>query len=213
MKVHERRAEERNQLELLQAELQGIQVLSDEEEGNLQNALKDKRSLEAELEGRVEGLRKAALWLDRVAALEREITELDRLLLDFAERRRGLCAGIDPVGEIPQGSRSGRRLPGVAALRIQQVNETGELAGAAATLPGKEKACADTLNLKQAAEAGLTEARTRQVAEAEVLKKVRELDARLGEQKKQVEEKVKAIGDVERQGRSLQATSNISNGR
>ncbi|MEK7828139.1 MAG: AAA family ATPase, partial [Thermodesulfobacteriota bacterium] len=69
MKVHERRAEERNQLELLQAELQGIQVLSDEEEGNLQNALKEKRSREAELEGRVEGLRKAALWLDRVAAL------------------------------------------------------------------------------------------------------------------------------------------------
>lgn len=207
MKVHERRAEERNQLELLQAELQGIQVLSDEEEGNLQNALKEKRSREAELEGRVEGLRKAALWLDRMAALEGEVTELDRLLLDFAERRQAFA----PESIQLEKSRKALGLEGdyrgVAALRIQQVNETGELAGAAATLPGKEKACADTLNLKQAAEAGLTEARSRQVAEAEVLKKVRELDARLGEQKKQVEEKVKAIGDVERQGREF--TSNI----
>ncbi len=72
-------------------------------------------------------------------------------------------------------------------------------------LPEKEKGCADALTLKQAAEVGLNEARTRQTAEAGVLKKVRELDARLGEQKKQVEDKVKAIGEAERQGRGYQS--------
>ncbi len=112
MKVHERRTEERDHLELLQAELKGIQVLSAEEERELQTGLKEKRSREAELESRVEGLRKAALWLDRVAALERETRGTGREAAGFREAPAGVCAGIDPAGKIPQGPRPGRRLPG-----------------------------------------------------------------------------------------------------
>ena len=206
MKVHERRTEERDKLELLQAELKGIQVLSVEEEGELQTGLKEKRSREAELEGRVESLRKAALWLDRVAALEGEITILDEGLLDFEKRRQAFA----PESIKLEKSRKALGLEGdyrgVVTLRSQQDDETKELNGALAMLPEKKKGCADALTLKQAAEIGLNEARTRQIAEAEVLKKVRDLDARLGEQKKQVEEKVKAIGEAERQGRGYQGS-------
>jgi len=205
MKVHERRAEEHSQLELLQAELQGIQVLSDEEERELQTALKEKRSRETELEGRVEGLRKAAIWLDRMAALERELTELDGKLLDFEKRRQAFAPECSKLEKSRKALGLEGDYRGVAALRVQQIHEIGELAGAAATRPGKEKACSAALNLKQAAEAGLADVRSRQAAEAEVLKKVRELDARLGEQKKQVEEKVKAIGDSERQRREFKS--------
>jgi exonuclease SbcC len=205
MKVHERRAEERNLLDLLQAEFQGIRVLGAGEEGNLQTALKEKRSREAELEGRVEGLRNASLWLERVAALEGEITELDKLLLDFAERRLAFA----PESIRLEKSRRALGLEGdyrgVAALRVQQQGEIRELAGAGAALPGKEGSCAAALKLKQAAETGLNEARTRQAAAAEVIKKVRDLDARLGEQKRQVEEKGKAIGEIERQGRGYRS--------
>jgi len=205
MKVHERRTEERDKLELLQAELKGIQVLSAEEEGALQTGLKEKRSREAELEGRVESLRKAAFWLDRVAALEREIAELDGKLLDFEKRRQAFA----PESIKLEKSRKALGLEGdyrgVVTLRSQQDDETKELDGALAMLPEKEKGCAAALILKQAAEVGLNEARTRQIAEAEVLKKVRDLDARLGEQKKQVEEKVKAIGEAERQGRGFKS--------
>jgi exonuclease SbcC len=205
MKVHERRTEERDHLERLQAELKGIQVLSAEEEGELQTGLKEKRSREAELECRVESLRKAALWLDRVAALERETTELDGKLLDFEERRQAFA----PEAVKLEKSRKALGLEGdyrgVVALRSQQHDETKELAGALAMLPEKEKGCAAALTLKRAAEAGMNEVRTRQIAEAGVIKKVRELDARLSEQKKQVEEKVKAIGEAERQGRGFQS--------
>jgi DNA repair protein SbcC/Rad50 len=205
MKVHERRAEERNHLELLQAEFKGIQVLSEGGEGDLQTALKEKRSREAELEGRVEGLREAVLWLDRVAVLEREITELDRLLLDFEERRQAFA----PESIRLEKSRKAFGLEGdyrgISALRVQQEGETRELAGAGAALPEKERACAAALILKQAAETVLNEVRTRQVAEAELLKKVRDLDARLGEQKKQVEEKARAIGETRRHGKGYQS--------
>jgi len=205
MKVHERRTEERDNLELLQAELKGMQVLSAEEEGELQTGLKEKRSREAELESRVESLRRAVLWLDCVAALERETTELDGKLLDFEKRRQAFA----PESIRLEKSRKALGLEGdyrgVVALRSQQDNETKELDGALAMLPEKEKGCADALTLKQAAEVGLNEARTRQIAEAGVIKKVRELDARLSEQKKQVEEKARAIGEAERQGRGFKS--------
>lgn len=204
MKVHERRTEERNLLDLLQAEFKGIRVLGEGEERDLQAAVQEKRAREAELEGRIEGLRNAALWLDRVAALEREITELRMLLRDIDGRRLAFA----PESIRLEKSRKALGLEGdyrgVAALRGQQEGETRELAGAVAALSGKERACAAALALKQAAETGLNEARTRQAAEAEVIRNVRDLDARLGEQKKQVGEKAGAIGEIEKQGRVYQ---------
>ncbi|MCX5837770.1 MAG: AAA family ATPase [Deltaproteobacteria bacterium] len=205
MKVHERRTEEHDKLELLQAELKGIQVLSAAEEGGVQTGLKEKRSREAELESRIEGLRKAALWLDRVAVLKGDIAELDGKLLDFGKRREAFA----PEAVKLEKSRKALGLEGdyrgFIALRSQQDDEAKELAGALAMLTEKEKGCAAALILKQAAEVGLNEARAQQAAEAEILKKVRDLDARLGEQRKQVEEKVKAIGEAERQGRGYQS--------
>ncbi len=205
IKVHERRTEEHDKLELLQAELKGIQVLSAEEEKELQTGLKEKQSREAELESLVEGLRNAALWRDRLAALERDIAELDGELLKFEKRREAFA----PEAVKLERSRKALGLEGdyrgVVALRSQQDDETKELAGALAMLPEKEKGRADALMRKQASEAGLNEARTRQATGAEILKKVRELDARLREQRKQVEEKTGAIGEVERQGRGYQS--------
>ena len=67
-------------------------------------------------------------------------------------------------------------------------------------LPEKEKAGAEALAVRQTAETLLNEARARQMSEGEVIKKVRDLDARLGEQKKQLAEKDKAIGEIEKQG-------------
>jgi DNA repair protein SbcC/Rad50 len=206
IKVHERRAEEHNRLDLLQAEFQGIRVLSEGEEGELQTTLKEKQSRESEREMRVEGLRKAVLWLERLASLEGEISELDGLLLDFEERRLAFV----PESIRLEKSRKALGLEGdcrgVAFQRVQQEAETRELAVSVAALPEKEKACAAALVLKQAAETGLNEARTRQAAEAEVIKKVRDLDARLGEQKKQVKERAKAIAEIEGRGRGYQSS-------
>ncbi|HPS94920.1 MAG TPA: AAA family ATPase, partial [Deltaproteobacteria bacterium] len=60
MKVHERRAEEHDRLESMLSELKGIQVLSPEEEKDLQTGLAERLAREAELDSRVRGLRTAA---------------------------------------------------------------------------------------------------------------------------------------------------------
>jgi exonuclease SbcC len=210
VKVHQRRTEEHDKLEILQAELKGIQVLSEDEERELQSGLKEKQGQETEIAGKANEMRRALTWLDGMVALEKELGELDKKQQDFEQRRQAFA----PESKKLEKSRKALSLEGdyrgAAALRAEQDNETKELNGAIVMLPEKDRACAETLTIKQAAENMLNEARARQQSEGEVIKKVRDLDARLSEQKKQVEEKAKAIGDIEKQGRVYK--SQIENG-
>ena len=209
IKVHERRAEERDKLDLLLAELKGIQVLSEDEVRDLQANLKEKQTQEAELGAQLEGLRKSASWLETVAALEKGILELDTQEQDFEKRSQA----FEPERARLDKSRKALGLEGdyrgVDAMRSQQGIETRELDGAIAAMPLKDKACEEALTRKKAAETELNEARKRQQSEAEVIKKVRELDARLSEQKKRLEEKDKAISDTQKQG--IVYTGNVDN--
>ena len=199
MKVHERKSQEKEKLDLLQAELKGIQVMDGDEERGLQTALAEKRAREAEMEVRLEGLRKALLWLDGVAALERETTELDGKFKDCEARRQAFAPEAARLEKARRALGLEGDYRGVAAPRDQQARETDELAGALAALPEKEKALADALAGKLTAEKGLGEMRDRQLAGAEVIRKVRDLDARLGEITKQAEARGRAVAEAERQ--------------
>jgi len=200
MKVHERHREERDKLDLLQSELRGIQVLTGEEENALQAGLKEKQIQETGLAGKMEGLRAALAWLEKISALEKELAELERQRQDCEQRREAFA----PEAKKLEKARRALSLEGdytnVVALRRQQEGDVKELDGVTAVLPRKEKTCAEALDARQAAEAGLNAERYRQAAEADVIKKVRELDALLGEKKKQIAEKEAAIGTDEKQG-------------
>ncbi len=209
IKVHERRTQERDQLELLQAELKGIRVLSDEEERALQTDLQEKQSREAELGRQVESIRKAALWQESVAALEKETSDLDRQWQDVEKR---MVAFVPEAAKLER-ARKAISLEGdyrnVTSLRTQQLSETKQLEAARVSLPPKERAGVDALSLKQTAETGLNEARSRQHSQGDVIKKVRALDVRLDEQKKQIEEKNRSVADAEKQRNAYQ--ENIAN--
>jgi len=199
-KVHLRRTEERDKLELLQAELKGIQVLSAEEENDLQTSLKEKQGREAELAEKVNDMNKALAWLDGICALETELAKLDEQQQAFERRRLAFAPASEKLEKARQALGLEGDYRGVQAMRTEQANETKELDAALAALPGKDKAAAEALAAKKTAETILSEARTRQLSEADVFKKVRDLDVRLGEQRKQLGEKDKAIGEVEKQG-------------
>ncbi len=200
VKVHERRTEEREKLDLLQAELKGIQVLSEDEEKSLQTGLIEKQRQETELTGKLKEMGKALAWIEGMVALEKELGELNKKQQDFEQR----CQAFAPESKKLEKSHKALGLEGdyrgVTALRELQESETKELHGAVAMLPEKEKAGAETFAARQTAEALLHESRARQVSEGKVIKKVRDLDVRLAEQKKQLAEKDKAIKEIEKQG-------------
>jgi exonuclease SbcC len=202
VKVHERRAKEIEIRELLQAELRGIQVFSEDEERDLRTGLNEKQQQETELAGKVKEMGKALAWLEGMVALEKELGELEKKQQDFEQRRLAFA----PESKRLEKSRKALGLEGdyigVAALRAQQDHETKELDGAITTLPERDKNAAVALAARQAAERLLNEARARQASEAEILKRVRDLDARLSEQQRQLDEKIKAIGEIETRGKA-----------
>ena len=207
VKVHERSREERGKLDLLQAELKGIRVLNADEERDLRTGLKETQSHEAALGGQLDGLRKAATWLETMAVLEKGIGELDKLTEDCEKRSQVFESERIRLEKSRRALGLEGDYRGVVALRDLQKNEYKELQDALAALPLKEKACHDAVTIRKTAEAGRDDARKRQQSEAEVIKKIRDLDARLSEQKKQIEKKDTSISSAEKQGKAY--TANI----
>ncbi|MDD5168994.1 MAG: SbcC/MukB-like Walker B domain-containing protein, partial [Syntrophales bacterium] len=205
VKVHERLVEEKGKLELLQVALQGIQVFGEDEERDLQTRLQEKQEQEARLDGKVKEMTKALAWLEGMVRLEKELGELGKGQQAAEERRLAFV----PEAKRLEKSRKALGLEGdyggVKALRELQTGETGELRSAAAMVPEKDKAVAEALASRKAAETLLNEVRTRQQGEGEVVKKVRDLDTRLGEQKRQLAEKDRAIGETEKQGKGYRS--------
>ena len=202
IRVHERRTAEQEKLDLLQAELKGIRILGEEEERERQNLLKEKQGLEADLAGKVKEVTGALAWIVGMATLEKELVELEKKQQAFEERRQ--CFAPE-AGKLER-ARKALALEGdyrsVTVLREVQVKETGELQGALAVLPEKEKAGTAALAARASAEGFLKEARARQTVEREIIKKVRQLDVRLDEQGKQLTEKNKAIAEIEKQAKT-----------
>ncbi len=98
--VHERNRKEREQLNLLQAEIAGITLLSREQENELQNRLEEQQKQADAMIGRLQQTGKALAWLTGIAELRAEIEALQTLsrqlageLADFQpERERLNCA-------------------------------------------------------------------------------------------------------------------------
>ena len=200
--VHERRAAEQERLDLLQAEMKGIRILREEEERELQDRLKEKQGLEANLAGKSKEIKEALAWITGMANLEKELKELEKQQQAFEERQQGFATEARKLVRARKALGLDGDYRSVTALREAQVKETGELQCALTILPEKEKAGAATLAARSAAEGLLKEARARQAAEREIIKKVRDFDVRLDEQGKQLTERTKAIAEIEEQAKT-----------
>ncbi|SEM80526.1 exonuclease SbcC [Syntrophus gentianae] len=199
MRVHERRAAEQDKLDLLQAELKGIRILGKTEEQELHDRLMEKQGLEAGLTRKLKETLGALAWVEGIAALEKELGELEKKKEAFEERRQGFA----PEAMKLEKARKALGLEGdyrfVTVLRDVLVKETRELQDILAALPEREKLSTAALAARSTAEGLLREARERQASEGEIIKKVRDLDVRLNEQGKQLAEKNKAITGIEDQ--------------
>ncbi len=205
MKVHERRTEENNRLEMLQAELKGLQVLNEDEEKGLQTGLIEKQQQETELSGKLKETGKALSWIEGMVALEKELGELEKKQQDFEQRCQAFAPESKKLGKSQKALGLEGDYQGIKALRKLQESEIKELHGTVTLLPEKEKAGGEAFASKQTAETLLDKSRARQMSEGDVIKKVRDLDVRLEEQKKQLAEKDKAIGEIEKQGEAYRS--------
>lgn len=203
IKVHERSREESEKLDLLQAELQGVKILTDEEEARIQTGLQEKQSRECGMAEKLTGLRRALAWVEGITALAKELDVLEGKTQELESRR----TAFEPEAIRLEKARRALALEGayteVVALRRQQENDAGELEKTKTLLPAKEKNGADAATVRDQAVQLLQQIRARQTTEAETHKRVRKIDALLTEKKKQIVEADKALAGMGRQAQSF----------
>ncbi|MDD4613520.1 MAG: AAA family ATPase, partial [Synergistaceae bacterium] len=153
-RVHERRREEREKLDLLQAETSGIVILKQEDEEAIRLELAEKSRAEETLARNAENTAKAIAWLTAINGLEKEISGL-------AEEETALMEEEEAF--LPERERLLRALRAASlegswatleALRKQQADDSQSLQSEEQSLPELESKARDGAQALLEAELG-----------------------------------------------------------
>lgn len=205
-RVHERRRNEREELNLLQAETSGIMILEPEAEKKTQAELEEKRKEETQLAGKLTETGKAIEWLTLIDGLEKEINGLSEetaQLENAIERFR-------PERERLDQAMKAASLDGIyatlAAARKQQAEDQATLKAEKAALPEVEAAADKQAESLKSAERLTVKARDDLKASGPLIRKIRSLDQKLAEQEKAVSENSR---DCKRDAAKIEADKQV----
>jgi len=181
MKVHELTTGERRKLEDIRKELNDMQLLSPEEEAGFRSELAEKEREETGLTAVAHELREQKTWLERIMALEAELEQIEQAWRSFEVKKESAGPKVE---QLEQGRRA-LSLEGdyvnVVGIRKQQETEQAELASSCERLPKVQQARQDAAALLNKAETSLQNSQTEQARDAELIRRTRELDVKLGE--------------------------------
>lgn len=186
IRVHERQREEREKLNLLQAETAGIVILEPEQEQEISQALETRQKEETDLAAKYSDAGKAIAWLSIIDGLKKEIVNLS----DEESKLQVDIEAFKPDRERLKRALSAASLDGVyatlTATRKQQADDKEALKTEEEALPGLESSAKEQAETMSAAEQQTTRAKEKLKAAIPILQKVRSLDQRLADQEKAV---------------------------
>ena len=184
IRVHERQREEREKLNLLQAETAGIVILEPEQEQEISQALETRQKEETDLAAKSADAGKAIAWLSIIDGLKKEIVNLS----DEESKLQVDIEAFKPDRERLKRALSAASLDGVyatlTATRKQQADDKEALKTEEEALPGLESSAKEQAETMSAAEQQTTRAKEKLKAAIPILQKVRSLDQRLADQEK-----------------------------
>ena len=188
IRVHERQREERETLNLLQAETAGIAILEPEQEKEIQQEIESKQKEETDLTSKSADTGKAISWLTAINGLKKEIISLG----DEASKLQSNIDAFKPDRDKLHRALSAASLDGsyatLTAIRKQQADDQTALKTEEETLPGLESSAKEQDESLKSAEQQTVKAKEEQKAAAPLIQKVRSLDQTLADQKKAVSE-------------------------
>jgi len=186
--VHERQRDEREKLNLLQAETSGIVILDLEEEKEMQLRLKIKQEEEADLIGKSTDTETAITWLTSIDGLKKEISSL----AEEAVKLQGDNADFKPERDRLVRARKAASLDGVYAtlteIRKQQSDDQASLKAEEAVFPELEALAEEQDELLKSAEQQTAKAKEELKTAVPLIQNVRALDQKLSGQEKTVSE-------------------------
>ena len=188
IRVHERQREERDKLNLLQAETTGIAILEPEQEKKIQQALESKQKEETDLSAKSVATGKAISWLTAIGSLKKEIisladeasklqSDIDAFKLDHDKLSRALsAASLDGLYAT------------LTAIRKQQVHDQKARKAEEEALPELQSSAKEQAESLKLAEQQTVKVKGELKAAAPLIQKIRSLDQTLADQKKAVSE-------------------------
>jgi len=184
IRVHERQREEREKLNLLQAETAGIVILDPEQEIEIGQTLETRQKEETALAAKSADTGKAIAWLTTIDGLKKEITNLN----DEAIKLQSDLEAFKPDREKLNQALRAASLEGahatLTATRKQQADDRKALKAEEGVLPGLESSAKEQVESLKSAERQTARAKDELKTAAPVLQKVRSLDQKLADQKK-----------------------------
>lgn len=187
-RVHERQRDEREKLNILNAETSGIVILEPEQEKEIQDDLTSKQKQETELTGKSTETGKAITWLTTIEDLKKEILSLT----DEAAKLKTDTEAFKPERTKLEQAIKAASLDGtyvsVTSLRKQQADDQTSLKTDEAALPELESSANTQAEALKAAEQLTVKAKEELKTAAPLIQKIRSLDQKIAEQTKAVSE-------------------------
>lgn len=192
IRVHEHRSDERKKLDILQAELAGMQLLSPEDEQQLVTFMEQQTQLDSELNQQISLKNQAITWLDGIARLEEELKQIGQQKQDLQARIDIFAPEQEKLKRANQALELAGDYSALTSIRHEQETDRRNFGECQESVPAREEA------LKLAEEAmkmAVDQLDTRKAEQKKVLpvvRKVRELDLKIIEK----EAPIKAASDT-----------------
>lgn len=188
IRVHERQREEREKLNLLQAETAGIVILDPEQEQETGQALETKQKEETDLEVKFAETGKAIAWLTAIDGLKNEIGNLSDEVSKLQGDNEAFKANREKLGRALSAASLDGEYATLTATRKQQADDRASLKSEEEALPELDSSAKEQAETLKSAEQQTARAKEDLKAAAPTLQKVRSLDQKLADQKKAVSE-------------------------
>lgn len=187
-RVHERQRDEREKLNILNAETSGIVILEPEQEKEIQDDLAAKQKQETELTGKSTETGKAITWLTNIENLKKEILSLT----DEAAKLKADTEAFKPERAKLELATKAASLDGtyvsVTSLRKQQADDQAALKTDEAALPELETTANTQTEALKTAEQLTLKSKEELKTAAPLIQKIRSIDQKTAEQTKAVSE-------------------------
>ena len=198
VRAHERHSFEQKKLDALQAELAGMQLLSAEDEQQLDSSLERRTQQEGELNQQIIHKNQAITWLDGITRLKEELQQLGLQKDDLQIRLDKFAPQQARLKLANQALELSGDYSALTSIRREQNRDRDTLAECQKSLPNRKEAAKLAEGLMKAAAEKLETKRLDQKKALLVIRQVRELDLKIAEKDLPIKTATESIEELTR---------------
>ncbi len=187
-RVHERRREELEKLNMLTAETFGIEILESEQEKEIQLELEGKQKAEKDVTTQLAETGKAITWLNTIDGLQKEISSLRKEEAKLKNDQETFTPNREKLAWSVKAAAMDGAYATLVAIRKQQLDDQAALITVEENLPELEASAKKHADSLTSAEQQTIHKKNELKATAPLILKVRALDQRLAAQEKTISE-------------------------